>query len=1055
MIPEQRRALEAISLNWTRDLKEVWQHCGYHVEGLHPQAVRLIRQGIREAETEGGPNPLGIALQGEGGVGKTHLLGWTREQVQGTGGYFFLVSDPPRSMFEEQVVETVVEQLRSAPDNHRRPLEILLADLVAMAAPEPVVRDAITGQRAVTPEDLVTFISALRLRVLPNLSIAGLDTARALVLLASPDLDQQDIGARFFSPSPEDDLGSAERRDWSISQGPHSSKLLIAELSRIIAVSGPAVLAVDQIDAIIQKAATAASPGSGRQLLSDVANGLMKLRDLTRRTLIVISCLPDNWELLYKSGVRTARDRFRQLPALQNIPAAAVGRALIETRFAQAFKLAGYNPPYPSWPIRPTAFDDATGYTARDLLRRVDAHINHCLDTQEVRELARLDGESLTATTGAVSDEAQPAADRDFTDLDARFSELRSRADVTGAFVSATEDAHLPGLLAAGLESWTRERGDGDASDFRQDPVPPRNPDLHACLRIIGGPGRQRSWAFRAVASDQPKAVQSRLRKAVEKAGLDVESPDRRLFVLRTPPWPSGPVTDRQVAEFAARGGVSLVMTADDLQTFAALREMLTERPTGLDDWLAARRPAHGTELFARALRDAGQAPGIPVSSEPLSDVRSSAGHRQPEVRPRPPREQPTLRVGSTMIGDAPVTLDLESLCKHVSVFAGAGSGKTVLLRRIVEESALLGISSIVIDRQNDLARLGTPWPSPPPEWGGADPDRAREYLAETDVLIWTPGRNGGRPLSFQPLPVFSDILSDPDERRAEDEFRAAVDTTIEILAPLVRADKATVKADAEQAVLREALAYFGHSGGGDLDEFITLLSDLPDEASSAQKAAAIGASLASALRNAKVNDPLLAGAGEPADPGMLLRPPPGKRARVSVISMVGLPEMKQQQSFVNQLQLALFSWVRKNPAREQSLAWLFVMDEARDFVPSDSSPPSKQATIQLASQSRKYGLGMLFATQHPNAVHNSVTNNSATQFYGRLGSRAAVETVRNLARARGGDLPGIGRMKKGQFYIGTEGSGFRKIRTSMCLSHHPPGPLTGDEVIELSRNTD
>jgi hypothetical protein len=45
---------------------------------------------------------------------------------------------------------------------------------------------------------------------------------------------------------------------------------------------------------------------------------------------------------------------------------------------------------------------------------------------------------------------------------------------------------------------------------------------------------------------------------------------------------------------------------------------------------------------------------------------------------------------------------------------AGAGSGKTVLLRRIVEEAALAGIPAIVIDPNNDLSRLGDAWPERP-----------------------------------------------------------------------------------------------------------------------------------------------------------------------------------------------------------------------------------------------------------------------------------------------------------------------------------------------------
>jgi hypothetical protein len=35
----------------------------------------------------------------------------------------------------------------------------------------------------------------------------------------------------------------------------------------------------------------------------------------------------------------------------------------------------------------------------------------------------------------------------------------------------------------------------------------------------------------------------------------------------------------------------------------------------------------------------------------------------------------------------------------------------------------------------------------------------------------------------------------------------------------------------------------------------------------------------------------------------------------VSVISMIGLSSEEQRQSFVNQLQMALFAWIKRNPA--------------------------------------------------------------------------------------------------------------------------------------------
>src|SRR5262249_12575041 len=116
-------------------------------------------------------------------------------------------------------------------------------------------------------------------------------------------------------------------------------------------------------------------------------------------------------------------------------------------------------------------------------------------------------------------------------------------------------------------------------------------------------------------------------------------------------------------------------------------------------------------------------------------------------------------------------------------IFAGSGSGKTVLIKRVVEECALRGVSAIVLDVNNDLARLGDARPEPPTAgWQLGDPARATEDLANTEGVGWTPLGNSWRPPSFLPLPDFSAVLDD------DDEFALAVGSAVEALAPRVGA---------------------------------------------------------------------------------------------------------------------------------------------------------------------------------------------------------------------------------------------------------------------------
>jgi hypothetical protein len=566
---------------------------------------------------------------------------------------------------------------------------------------------------------------------------------------------------------------------------------------------------------------------------------------------------------------------------------------------------------------------------------------------------------------------------------------------------------------------------------------------------------RQRRWAFRAITAENATSVLSRLRNAARAIGLDSDTANRQLFVLRGTPWPNGRKTEEERADFAARGGLTLPATVGDLKTFAALRTMLAERHPDLNGWLVARQPAHGTDLLRLALGDV-VPPGTSVPPPPQGpstdqlkapEAQARLGLDITDSSPSPAEAtsvapaKGSIQVGVTIPRRTPVSLDLAVLRKHAVLFAGAGSGKTVLLRRIIEECALQGVSSIVLDLNNDLARLGDAWPLPPEQWADGDAEQARLYLENTDVVVWTPRRRSGRPLTFRPLPEFAAVRDEPDD------LFAAIEAAVGSIAPRIVTGSGE-KAREETAVLREALRYYAESGASDFSGFVDLLDELPEDVSSLRKGVDIAANLAQRLRVARINDPLFAGEGEPVDPGLLLTPPPGKRARVSVISMIGLPDLAQQQSFVNQLQMALFSWMKKHPARDRPLSGLLVMDEAQDLAPSDKVTACSESTRRLVAQARKYGLGLLFATQAPKALHNQIPGNATTQFYGRLHAPAQIGAAREVARAKGGDVPDIGKLTTGQFYVASEGTRFTKTATSLCLTHHPSAPLTEEEVI-------
>jgi hypothetical protein len=1064
MTPEQRRALTAVDLDWARRPDDVWRTPAFHVEGLHRHVVDDIVHAVAAASAATTQSPLGVAVLGQMGSGKTHLLGEVRERVQADGAYFFLVSIGDGSTFWESAALCIVNGLLCPADNDQTQLKRFLDRLALAAAVPMALHGAISGDGPLTPEDLNQFATEIK-RLNRAVGQECRDTARALVLYASGDSKLQDIGYDYLLSMNE--MEPADRTFWGIRPGIKPAQRVVSEVSRLLALTGPTVVAVDQIDTILARSFMPEDAGGVRNnavhTVNLIGDGLMSLREITRRTVSVVSCLPSSWALIENEAVATVADRFRRATPLKHIGDPAVGKEIVARRLALGYGKVGFTPDYPTWPVRAEAFTDSVELTPRQLLQAADKHIRQCLRDDTIQEMARVTPTTQTLPDGQApvptDDQAVLAADRtvsaaDLAELDARFDELRRAALVGAALTHEHEDTMMPGLLAAGLAAWVDEHR--DLPGFEADPAPHGKPTLHGRLRRVLNEvtGEEAHWSFRAIASANPTAALSRLRNASILAGVTERMPGRRLIVLRNLDWSKGTETRKALAALAAACGVTLPVDEDDLSTFNALKRMRDDAHPAWAAWLTQRKHASNTDLLGAALADA-LAPGTKAfdggTAGPDNAAPGSAAPDAVVPDSARPTEAPhafshPLSLGLAVDDARPAVIELESLRRHTAIFAGSGSGKTVLIRRIVEECALQGVSSIVLDPNNDLARLGDAWPDEPPGWSREDPARAKRYLGETDVVIWTPRREAGRPLTFQPLPDFASVIDDADE------FEAAIDAAVASLAPRAKVDSSTAKATLGQAVLKETLKSYVRSGGSDLRGYIGVLRALPEGVSQLDKAEKIANEMAQTLTAGSVIDPLFGGEGTALDPGQLLTPPLGKHARVSVISLVGLQGDEQRQSFVNQLQMALFAWIKRHPAGDRPLGGLFVMDEAQSLAPSGAMTACTQSTLALASQARKYGLGLVFATQAPKALHNRIAGNATTQFFGLLNAPTQIDAAREMARAKGGDVPDISRLRTGQFYAAGEGLSLTKLQAPNCLSYHPKSPLTTEEVIARAR---
>jgi hypothetical protein len=1018
--PAERRALSELSrLDWAPTQEDVWSPLDIHLDELNGDVGEALLRAFEEAENSKLRCPLGLVIEGRQGAGKTHLVRWAREQVQLRHGYFFLMGIADGRSFWTNIVHAFLRGLRRSGSYRHLQLSVFLGALGEIAQVTNATRLMARGDRPITPEALDQLVSGVR-RAYPEVGRDCRYALRALVLVASPDQDVSDAAESWLLSA---DDGTADALEtWGLPTRLKQPQEVAGEISRLLAITGPTMLAVDQIDTIFAQART--STGEPIDLAADLGNGLMQLREVLSRTVTVVACLPTSWNLIRKSALDSVTNRFRQETRLSVLPSPEVAERLLAAKFEPFFETAVFDPPYPTWPILREAFDTTTDFTPRQLLQRADDHVESCLDKDVVVHLADF-GEVARPEQRIAPHTPQEQLAR----FDVRLTELRRQAQVGDAIDPVREDHVMPRLLDAGLRAWTIEQGDR-RSRYKVQPGEDGSPSLHAWLRetLDDTTEDEAQWSFRALAHPHHRAVQTRLRRLRDFANLHPEISKRRAVLLRNTDWPGGPVSRRVRKEFLDLGGIITEVSEDDLRTFDALATMLDEHDPALPHWLVSRRPAWNTALFTTIF-------GPPSAHLPESDA---------PVRDDAPAGENEIDLGIS--DNRPVRATLESLRKHAVIFAGSGSGKTVLIRRLIEECAIHGVSAIVLDPNNDLARLGDPWPTPPAGWGPEDPQKAAEYLDGTDVVVWTPRRESGRPLSLQPLPDFAAVLDEPDE------FALALDAAVAALAPRARMAANTAKADRGRAVLKQAMAHFARRGGGGLAEFVDLLKDLPHEATTLAKAYELAADMAETLQAAMVNDPLFGGAGVALDPGVLMTPAPGKRARISVVNFIGLPTDEQRQSFVNQLQMALFAWVKRHPAGDKPLGGLFVMDEAQTLVPSGPVTACTESALALASQARKYGLGLIFATQAPKGIHNRIVGNAATQFYGFLNSPTQIAAAKEVAQAKGSAVLEISRLKAGEFYAVAEGKPFRRLNTPMCLSYHPKSALSAEEVLQRAR---
>ncbi|HEY5958889.1 MAG TPA: AAA family ATPase, partial [Polyangiaceae bacterium] len=712
-------ALRRVDFDWTAHVDQIWRDCATDVPEIQATARLELQDRIDSLlQSRSEYSPLGLPLLGAAGAGKTHLLGALRRQALAASVFFVLVDMTDVHNFWDTVLLGYLRSLQQPGRHGKRQVDHWLAQILKRFGATVRRAESIPQQRP--PGLIVTcneVIHAVR-REYPEKTQEHGDILRALILFACDHAEINDLGYKWLQGI---GIDADEREHHGFREAQRAPQRIVKGLSWLLSLEAPTVMALDQLDAIVAEhnlASTLAGdePSSQQQMslsiIQGISGGLIALRDVTLRTINVVSTLQATWEILSQRSAVSMADRFEPALHLGTAIAPDAMKGLVVSRLTEAYTSCGFAPPYPAYPFTDAFFEMYRENTPRELLKACDSHRQSCKRRGGVVEA---DGSPPTSKTTVPPWRWKETILR-------RLEELEAQTDIIGLLSDQTERS-LDLLLETACRALLVENA------LPTDVIPKVESEflgtgaydpLHARVRLIltGQGERERHHSFRFLQQGNHRAFQVRLKAAITASGIDHAIGFRKLTVLRRGNVPTGAATQELVKQFRERGGHFVEPTDAELRLLWALSHLFENEPPHLEEWLREACPVSQSPGLGSATRWLFEGlTAAPMVTPPEPRVRNSRFDMPPidvspvelsdtapvtapsPTKPASSRDNHQLALGRQLVAgslDHTVTLSLASLAQHTCVFAGSGSGKTVFLRRILEEAALSGVPSIV-----------------------------------------------------------------------------------------------------------------------------------------------------------------------------------------------------------------------------------------------------------------------------------------------------------------------------------------------------------------------
>jgi hypothetical protein len=963
--------------------EDVWRPDRRDVPEIHADARAAFE--LMLDRNEGGIDRNGSAqserlllIKGDSGSGKTHLMRAFRATAHGRGGFFaYLQLTTGIHDYVRYLLLSVLEALQ-------RPHEIEASDESSLSyLSRSLLKDAIRfglpgidelGQIHAPGQVVLGFE---RLNGFPDVP------SDLLRVLLSLQLRDPAVSKRVHKYLRCEELSAGDRAllgDVTPRTGETAPRETIEALARLVRWTGglPLVVCVDQLEDSLSP-----GPDQAARFLS----ALTSLRGLTEggNVCVVIASLDDFYVRMRTSLDLPLIDRLeRGIPPVTLASAANAEqvRALLGRRLHYLFESMDvpFDNEDPLYPFEPVTADLLAFQRLRTIVRVAGEARALSLTTGGRPAIADI----LDRTSGAGANDA-PIPEH-ITDLGTLWNDytLTHRVEIP-------EDAKgIGSLLVRVIEALASEIGPSRAASLR-----PLEHGWEFKL-TVGGTAEA---AYLEVANQKPAF--GHLGDAVERIAARSASVNLSPLVVRSDEFPTNPKAKitRLIGALIAGGGRTVVIRDQELGVIRAYFEFVERygQDAHFDEWRRGTRPLSSLPGIQTLLRITGEPePQAQANASVRSShaAQSAPDERAHPVAPLPPRDgthgpADPIELGHGGDGVA-LTVLAHDLTRHGAILGGAGSGKTTLAFRLIEELLARGIHAILIDRKGDLAAYADSgaWEREADE---ATRARRRALRQGIDVRLYTPGARDGRDLSISTLPAGLDSLGETD---AEQEARDAADGLAAML------EWGPARKD-RLAILKQAIVTLGAirpDERGSLATLIEFVSGYPPEL-----LAAIGKldrklldKVVGDLETLRINEGrLLDGAGEALDVDAILGAPAGVagKARLTIVSTKFLGSVQTQLFWISRFLSEVARYASRNP--KPTLQGVVFLDEADLYLPATSKPATKQPLENLIRRARSAGIGVILATQSPGDLDYKSRENITTWLVGRVSQDRAIEKLR------------------------------------------------------------